>query len=162
MQLSRPQFRIARSWDTGKCAVRSRGARALFQLVPSLFRIRSSLVAQWNLNTAWRMRRWLSCGLPVYLDNLGSRRRLTEFDRYCFAIGAHRAFIGSLFIVDAICWFDARQKQLQSATRTTSSGNWRQRGRIWTIWLWHSAVPMLQAGAQLISQPPTPAISRCR
>ena len=63
--------------------------------------------------------------------------RLTEFDRYCFPISAHRAFIGSRFIADVICWFDVRQKQLQSATRTTPSGNRRQRGRIRTIWLRH-------------------------
>ena len=47
---------------------------------------------------------------PVYLDDLGIRLRLTEFDRRCFPISAHRAFIGSLFVIDAICWFDARQE----------------------------------------------------
>src|SRR5262245_25451913 len=66
---------------------------------------------------------------------------LTEFDCHCFPISAHRAFIGALVITDLICWFDARQKQLQSATRTTTSGNRRQRGRIKAIWLRHGAPP---------------------
>src|SRR5215471_16961987 len=66
--------------------------------------------------------------------------RLTEFDGHRFPISAHRGLIGSLFIIDAICWFDARQKQLQSATGTTPSGNRRQWGRIKSIWLWHRAL----------------------
>src|SRR5262245_42113626 len=83
--------------------------------------------------------------------------RLMEFDRYCFSISAHRAFIGSFFIVRAICWFDVRQKQLQSTFWTTSSGNRRQRGRIRTIWLRHGAPPTVTGGSALVSQPPTPA-----
>jgi|SRR5215475_15575440 len=64
-----------------------------------------------------------------------------EFDAHCFLISAHRTFIGSRFIIGVIRWFDARQKQLQSAMRTAPSRNWRQRGWITTIWLWHGALP---------------------
>src|SRR5262245_46486307 len=85
---------------------------------------------------------WLLIWMTSAFDD-----RLTEFDGHCFPISAHRAFIGSLFIIDAICWFDARQKQLQSATRTTSSGNRRQWGRFRTIWLWHGAPPTGTGGS---------------
>jgi len=86
----------------------------------------------------------------AHLDDPAFHDRLSEFDRHCFSICAHRAFIGALFITVAICWFDARQKQLQSATGTTPSGNRRQRRRIRTIWLWHGRAPgLVQAGAQL-------------
>ena len=77
----------------------------------------------------------------AHLDDPAFHDRLSEFDRHCFSICAHRAFIGALFITVAICWFDARQKQLQSATGTTPSGNRRQRRRIRTIWLWHGRAP---------------------
>src|SRR5262245_24413870 len=85
-------------------------------------------------------------------------KKLAEFDRHCFPISAHRAFIGSLFIIDAIYWFDARQKQLQSTTRTAPSGNWRQRGWVRTIWLRHGRAPRpYRRERNWVSQPPTPA-----
>src|SRR5262245_59650830 len=96
--------------------------------------------------------------LPSDLDEVGILHpALAEFDRHCFAVRAHPAFINALFIVLAICRFDARQKQLRSATGTTTAGNRRQWGRIRTIWLRHGRSPRcLQAGAQLVSQSPTP------
>ena len=63
---------------------------------------------------------------------------LSKSDPHCFTIGAYRTLIDSIFIFGVIR-FDARQEQLESATRTTPSGNGRQWGRIRTIWLRHSA-----------------------
>src|SRR5215470_14385657 len=74
--------------------------------------------------------RWYEFGSHALSRLFGSKR-------HCSPISAHRAFIGSLFIIDAMCWLDARQKQLQSATRTTPSGNRRQWEWIRTVWLRH-------------------------
>src|SRR5215469_16054737 len=67
----------------------------------------------------------------------------TELDRHRFPKGAHRTLVPPFFITVAFCWFEVRQKQLQSALRTATSGNRWQRGRIRTIWLWHGAPPFL-------------------
>src|SRR5262249_49044854 len=78
---------------------------------------------------------------------------LAEFDRYAFLISAHRTVKDAHFIIGTVRWLDARQTQLQSAMRTTPSGNWRQWRWIRAIWLRHGAPP-LQAGARLVSQSP--------
>src|SRR5262249_48589757 len=67
----------------------------------------------------------------------------TELDRHRFIKCANRTFVDSIFITVAFCWFDVRQKQLQSALRTATSGNRWQWGRIRAIWLWHGAPPFL-------------------
>jgi len=75
---------------------------------------------------------------------------LAKLDGYCFRIGTHRAFKASVFITITLCWFDVRQKQLQSAFRTTPSGNPRQRDWIRTIWLRHGAPPFFVTGGSAI------------
>ena len=88
----------------GRCVVRSRGALPLFQPTASLFRIRSSLVAQWNRN-AWKLVQiWLSWGLLLFV-----------FDRHGLRMAARRAFKGSPVMVGLIGWLDARKKHRHSA-----------------------------------------------
>src|SRR5262245_56099478 len=70
---------------------------------------------------------------------IGAVLPLAKLDGYRFRIGTHRAFKALIFITITLCWFDVRQKQLQSAIRTTPSGNPRQWGRFRMIWLRHGA-----------------------
>ena len=98
------QFQNARTEGTGRCVVRSRGALPLFQPTASLFRIRSSLVAQWNRNAGELVQIWLSWGLLLFV-----------FDRHGLRMAARRAFKGSPVMVGLIGWLDARKKHRHSA-----------------------------------------------
>jgi hypothetical protein len=111
-----------------------------------VFRIRSSLVAQWNRNAAKRARIWLSW-LP----------RSFVFDCYGLQTLAGQAFKCSLVIVGLIGWLDARKKHRHS----TRSTGWRQitgLRRIIEMTLLHGGGFPLpgQAGALFVSQLPTP------
>ena len=105
------QFQNARTEGTGRCVVRSRGALPLFQPTASLFRIRSSLVAQWNRNAGKLVQIWLSWGLLLFV-----------FDRHGLRMAARRAFKGSPVMVGLIGWLDARKKHRHSA----HIAGWRQ------------------------------------
>src|SRR5215475_1462841 len=89
------------------CVIRSRDAPALFQRGTSLFRIRSSLVAQWHRYTASQVRRWRSCGfLHLFVP-----------DQKFFRMVAIGTFEGSPIMI-GLAGLDAREPHEPSALRT--------------------------------------------
>jgi hypothetical protein len=80
---------------------------------------------------------------------------LSELDNHRFRIGARRTLKRPLVVIILFGWFDLRKKHRQATLWASPFSDWR-RWRIELVSSLHDALPVAQAGAQPVSQPPTP------